>query len=131
LIHLRQLGFVADVCERWLPHVNRRRDLFGVGDVIAFHPRDRLFLLVQCTSLAHVGDRLKRINQRPELALLLKAGVAVECWGWEKRGDRWQVKRVAVRPEDLPGVVLAAPRQRRQRRGERQRELFAPEARPG
>ena len=123
LTHLRRLGFIADVCERWLPHVNRRRDLFGLGDVIAFPPRDKLVLIVQATSLAHVGDRLARITQRPELAPLLKAGVAVEVWGWEQRGERWQVKRVAVRPEDLAGVVLESPRQRRQRRGERQGKL--------
>jgi hypothetical protein len=124
LTHLRRLGFIADVCERWLPHVNRRRDLFGVGDVIAFHPRDKFVLIVQATSLPHVGDRLARISRRPELALLLRAGVAVEVWGWEQRGERWEVKRVAVRPDDLAGVVLESPRHRRHRRGERQGELF-------
>src|SRR5437660_1406196 len=60
LTHLRRLGFIADVCERWLPHVNRRRDLFGLGDVIAFPPRDKLVLIVQATSLAPVGDRKRR-----------------------------------------------------------------------
>jgi hypothetical protein len=123
LIHLRRLGFIADVCERWLPHVNRRRDLFGIGDVFAFHPRDKMVLKVQATSLAHAGDRLVRITQRPELALLLRAGVGVEIWGWEQRSNGWQVKRIAVRPDDLTKVVLESPRHRRQRRGERQREL--------
>jgi hypothetical protein len=124
LIHLRRLGFIADVCERWLPHVNRRRDLFGVGDVIAFHPRDKIVLIVQATSLAHVGDRIARISRRPELALLLRAGVTVEVWGWELRGGDGQLKRAVVRPDDLAGVIIAAPRSRRQRKGERQRELF-------
>ena len=32
LSHLRRLGFLAAVVERWLPKVNRRSDLFGVGD---------------------------------------------------------------------------------------------------
>jgi hypothetical protein len=67
------------VSKRLLPST-RERDLFGIGDVIAFHPRDRLALLVQCTSLSHVGYRLRRIRTRPELPSLLRAGVAAEVW---------------------------------------------------
>ena len=124
LFYLRRLGFVAAPCELFIPAVQRKRDLFGIADVIGFHVRDRQPLLVQCTSLAHVRDRLARIKARPELPLLLRAGVAVECWGWTKRGEHWHVERVAVRPDDLPGVVVESPRHRRRRRGERQRNLF-------
>ncbi len=134
LAHLRRLGFLADVVERWLPHVRRKRDLFGIGDVLAVHPRDRLVLLVQATTGAHVADRLARIQRRAELPLLLRAGVSVEVWGWFLRGERWHVRRAALRAEDLGPVELQpAPRPRRERRGERQRGLFdttPPEPRP-
>ena len=85
LAHLRRLGFLADVCQRWLPRVNRHRDLFGIGDVLGIHSRGRAVLLVQCTRDGHVSDRLKRIRARPELSLLLAAGLAVEVWGWSLR----------------------------------------------
>lgn len=91
LRELRQLGYLAAVVERWLPRIERKADLFGIGDVLAIHPRDKAFLLVQCTSGAHVPDRLRRIQARPELARLLASGVGVEVWGWAKRGERWQV----------------------------------------
>src|SRR5438046_3151706 len=46
---LRKLGFVADVVERTVTTPDRtfKRDLFGIGDVLGVHPRDRLVLLVQ------------------------------------------------------------------------------------
>jgi hypothetical protein len=37
----------------------------------------------------------------PELAEWLKAGGAFEVHGWAKRKNRWTVRRVPVRPEDL------------------------------
>jgi hypothetical protein len=55
---LRRRGFLADVVERWLLRVNRRRDLFGFADIIAVHLREPGVLPVQCTTAAHVPDRL-------------------------------------------------------------------------
>lgn len=121
---LRKLGYLAESVERFIPAVRRKRDLFGVGDVLAFHVRDRHALIVQCTSLAHVGDRLARIKARAELPLLLRAGVRVQCWGWFKRNGRWDAKKVEVNGEGLAVSVLAAPRHRRRRKGARQRELW-------
>jgi hypothetical protein len=122
LARLRQLGFLADVCERFIAAVQRKRDLFGVADVIAVHPRDRLMLLVQATSRPHVGDRLKRLQARPETRLLLKTGIAVEVWGWYRSpAGRWDVVRVGVEADTLAPVPLTP---RRRRRASRQRELF-------
>lgn len=116
---LRQLGYLADVCERWLPEPGLKRDLFGVADIAACHPRDRLWLLVQATSYAHVADRLRRVQARPELPLLLKAGLAVEVWGWRRTAlGRWVVRRVPAQP------AATLPHQPRSRRPQ-QREMFA------
>jgi hypothetical protein len=121
LDHLRKLGFVADVCERWLAHINRKRDLFGVADLVAIHPRDKLVMLIQATTAAHVPDRLRRIQARPELPALLRAGLGIEVWGWHQVGDRWRVRRVQVQAEDLQGVPLTPPRRTRQ---PKQKNLF-------
>jgi hypothetical protein len=123
LVHLRRLGFLAATVEIWIPRVNRKRDLFGIGDVLAVHPRDKAVLLVQATTADHVADRLKRVRRRPELPALLRAGVAVEVWGWCQRGSRWYVRREALRPEDLTITVQALPRHRRGKRAS-ERGLF-------
>jgi hypothetical protein len=121
---LRRQGFqLAAAVERWIPGANVRKDLFGVADVLAVHPRDRLFLLVQATSADHVAHRLRKVRARPDLALWLKAGGRFEVWGWFKRAGRWKAKRVEVRAQDLADVVLSTPGPR-PRKGERQRELF-------
>jgi hypothetical protein len=121
---LRRCRYVADVVERYLHHARRKRDFLGIADVLAVRRGEPGTLAVQATSLAHVRDRLERVRHRHELAAWLAAGNRLEIWGWYRHGRAWQVKRVAVRGEDLADVVLSAPRRRRPRKGERQRELF-------
>jgi len=119
---LRKAGFLAEVVERWLPIPGKsvRRDLFGFADVLAVHPRRRTFLLVQCTSLGHVADRLAKAKGRPELATWLAAGGQFEVWGVSKRG----VKRVAVTGADLAEETVVAPPRRSGGKGRRQGLLF-------
>jgi hypothetical protein len=120
---LRRSGFLADVVERWLPHVNRRRDLFGCIDIVAIDWREPGILAVQTTSIGHVADRLAKARRRPELTAWLRAGGRFEVHGWAKRGERWRVKIVAVHPENLePMVVQSIPRRQR---GVVQSEMFA------
>ena len=132
LDYLRKCGFLAAVVEVWLPmhrpgrqHEDGppgiRRDLFGFADVIGIHPIHREVLLVQCTTEAHLGDRLTKAKRLQELAVCLRAGVKVEFWGWRKRGGHWEPRRVAVTGKDLV-TVLTTPRKRAKR--ERQRGLF-------
>jgi hypothetical protein len=119
---LRREGYLAETVEKWIPRIERRRDLFGFSDVLAVHPAARLFLLVQVTSLGHVADRLKKVQGRSETALWLRAGGRVEIHGWAQRGDRWTCKRVAVQAADLSAVVVAV--RPRRCKSPRQRELF-------
>jgi hypothetical protein len=105
---LRRCGYVAAVVERWLPLVNLRRDLFGCADVLAV--------------AAHVAHRLAKAKGRPALRTWLSAGGAFEVWGWARRGQRWAVRRVAVRGDELRCVTLDTPPRRR--RSARQPELF-------
>jgi hypothetical protein len=122
LAHLRAGGLLAGVVERHIHQARKTVDLFGAADVLAVHPRDRVILLVQAATAGHVADRLARLRCRPELPLLLRAGVLVEVWGWAKRSNRWEVRRVAIRAEDLEPAELTPKR----RPGKRpvQREMF-------
>ena len=121
---LRRLGFIAAVVESWVLHANLRRDLWGFGDLLAVHPRDGLFLLVQVTTAGHVAQWLAKAKGCPELAVWLRAGGRFEVHGWRQRAGRWVLRRVEVRGKDLADVVLSARRLRRARKGERQPELF-------
>jgi hypothetical protein len=116
LAHLRKLGFTAAVVERRLPNCFTTLDLFGIGDILAVHPEERVILLVQTTSASNFATRLRRVRDQPALPVLLTAGVQVEIWGWGKRNGRWHVRRVAIRPGDLEAVTIAdLPRSRRPR----------------
>jgi hypothetical protein len=129
LARLRKLGYHADIVERRLPGCFLTRDLFGIADLFAVHPGERTVLLIQVTTAAHVADRLRRVRGQPDLPALLAAGVGVEVWGWAKRGGRWHVRRVAVRPGDLAAVIVAELPRRRPRKGGRQRGPCDGEAR--
>lgn len=105
---LRQSGFTADVVERWLPKIDRRRDLFGIGDLIGVHPIRREILLVQTTTRSNLSARITKAKALLTLGIWLRAGGLVEFHGWEQRGQRWTVKRVSIRAQDLQAVVVSA-----------------------
>ena len=121
LVYLRRQGYLTAVVESWIPHANLRRDLWHFADVLAVHPRDKVFLLVQVTTTAHVAHRLAKAKSRPELAAWLRAGGRFIVHGWRSCDGKWLLRQVEVQGQDLHDVVLASPRLRR---GERQRGLF-------
>lgn len=112
---LRREGYLPAVVERWLPGANVRQDLWGFGDVLAVHPVARAFLIVQATTLPNIASRLNKARALPALAAWLQAGGAFEVHGWVKCNGRWTAKRVAVRAEDLAGVIIARPPRRRRK----------------
>jgi hypothetical protein len=120
LAYLRDRGFLAAVVESWVPRVQIRKDLFGFADVLAFHQRDKAFLLVQTTRVAHLAHRMAKARSRPELRAWIRAGGRFEVHGWARRGDRWECRVVTVAGEDLRTDLTARPRRGRSR----QRGLF-------
>ena len=111
---LRSWGYVADICERWVPHVNIRRDLFGGFDLIGVNVAERQTWLVQCTSLGNLSSRVKKIRSLPVTGDLLRGGLILECWGWSQRenGGKWQVKRVRLEGDAFDPVEQANKRRR-------------------
>jgi hypothetical protein len=119
---MRRSGYLAAVVERWIPRINRRRDLFGCFDVLAVHPVRQEIALIQTTTADHLAHRLAKVKAIPELPGLLAAGCHVQVHGWQRQGTGWRVKIVAVQAEDLAAVVVNAPARRRKR--PQQPELF-------
>lgn len=121
---LRRSGYVAEVVERWLPIPGKsvRRDLFGVGDILAVGTRERRLLLVQVTTRAHLAHRQAKARHSPGLKAWLAAGGRFQLHGWYRLGGGWQVKVVELRGEDLQAMPVG-PARRRVRRP-RQATLF-------
>jgi hypothetical protein len=75
LKHLRDLGYTAEVTERWNPHARIRQDLFGIIDVIALRGAETL--AVQTTSASNVPARIRKIADSEHIAAIREAGWTV------------------------------------------------------
>lgn len=98
---LRADGFLAAVVERWIPRANVRKDLFGFGDILAFHPARQEIVIVQSCTATNRAARLAKAKARPELVQWLKAGGLFEVYSWKLHKPGWTCKRIAVRGEGL------------------------------
>lgn len=104
LAHLRKLGYLAAVVERWNPHARVRHDLFGFVDVLAIGGEGEQptgTLAIQATSGDHVAERLDKLRSEavaPAVAAAQAAGWRVEVWGWRKsaKSRRWELRREAL-----------------------------------
>lgn len=124
---LRTEGYSAAVAETWIPNPGIKRDLFGMFDVVAVHPAIQGVLGVQTTSGAHHANRRAKLLGNPTLAIWLKAGNPAQVWSWAQFRGRWECRKEALtlETEGLAAMPLTLKRQpKRQRRGERQGELF-------
>lgn len=92
LKHLRQLGYVAAVVEKWNAHARIRQDAFGILDIIALTP-DGETIGVQTTSGSNVSARVKKITEHPSLVALRKCGWRVIVQGWRKGANGRYVLR--------------------------------------
>lgn len=93
---LRREGWRAAVVERWNPHARVRQDLWGVIDVIAVRKGETLG--VQCTTAAHVQDRVAKLRASDAVIDLIRAGWLVQVWGWRKdRRGRLRCRKVELR----------------------------------
>lgn len=93
----RELGWEAEVVERWLPFSKVRKDLFGFIDIVAITPHG--ILGIQTTSRSNVSARMRKITEQHAATLRdwKAAGGHIEVWGWgkmarrDKLGRFWQV----------------------------------------
>lgn len=80
---LREMGYHADVVERWVKPV--RKDLFGFGDLFAFSPDDPDVYIIQVTSTGNMKARLRKIQQSEiAQAWVKKEHCTLLIIGWRK-----------------------------------------------
>lgn len=110
---LRSEGFAVDLVERWLAVIQRRRDLFGIIDLIAVRGDLRGATFVQVTSRSGMSSRLKKIQRSPFAPVILAAGNAIHLHGWDRRDGRWRLKVIEVKPEGMQPVEITPKAKRR------------------
>ena len=112
LNQLRDQGYHADVCERWMPFRGGleggvRKDLFGFIDILAFTCTGAT-VAVQCTSkkqmTKHLRDYRRHGPTRHAIVDWLHGGRAFALHGWHQpngKGTRWQLKQRIITAIDL------------------------------
>lgn len=82
LEHLRKQGYLAEVVEKWIPAVKRRKDLYGFIDILAIAPGR--IVGVQATSGDNVAARVAKIADHPNVDAVRRAGIEIHVHGWRK-----------------------------------------------
>lgn len=101
LAYLRELGWTAEIVERWNPHAKVRHDLFGFGDILAIQP-GKAPLIVQTTTCAHMAERIAKIQAEPRCLTWRAAGGDIVVHGWGLKGPSgarkvWTLSQVHIR----------------------------------
>ena len=101
LRHLRELGYICEVVEKWVPSPHHGRnvktDLFGFIDILAVGHGHTLG--VQTTTKGEVAKRIRKIQDSEHLSTLAAAGwlVTVHGW-WQPNGPRtrWELVEASL-----------------------------------
>lgn len=96
LKHMRSLGYVCAIVEKWNPHARIRQDMFGFIDIVCVKDED--IVGVQACSGAG-GDsaaRVRKIAEHENWPLICKAfRVVVQSWRKNTAG-RWVLREVEL-----------------------------------
>lgn len=92
---MRSQGYAVDISEHWMAFARKRKDLFGVVDIVCLG--DGVTVGVQATSLTNVSARVRKIAECEHLGALRKAGwrLVVQGWGRGKDG-KYRLREVDV-----------------------------------
>ena len=109
---LREMGYRAQVVERWNHFAHVRQDLFGVIDIVAIGYQR--IVGIQATTMDNMSKRLEKARASGELKDWIEAGAAFEVWGWGLQGPRgkrklWTCRMVRVHAD---GTHHELPRKR-------------------
>jgi len=88
---LKDRGYQCDVVESYNAFTKRKKDLFGIFDILAIGSGETIG--VQITSKSNISARIKKIEESEYLPLLLQAGWRIIVFGWFKKDNgRYDVK---------------------------------------
>jgi len=104
---LRDYGLRADVCEKWVPQARKRKDLFGILDLVAIGVLDRqpVTIGVQATSGSNHSARINKLIEAEASAEWIAAGNRLQVISWTKKKNRWH-PRISELVLDGDGKVV-------------------------
>jgi hypothetical protein len=82
---LKDRGYQCDIVESYNAFTKRKKDLFGVFDILAIGKGETIG--VQITSKSNISSRIKKIEESEYLPLLLEAGWRIIVFGWFKKDN--------------------------------------------
>lgn len=86
LAHMRKLGYLCEVTERWNNFAKIRQDLYGFIDVLCVGED---IVGVQTTTKGNMKARIDKISNHDNFAAVLGSGIRIVVHGWEKKDNRW------------------------------------------
>jgi hypothetical protein len=94
LEHMRKLGYLCAIVEKWNMHTKIRQDLYGFIDVLCVKGED--IIGVQATSGDHVAHRVTKITEHENYPLVI-AAIRIAVHGWRKNAaGRWTLREVEL-----------------------------------
>lgn len=76
-------GYKCEVCESYNAFTKRKKDLFGIFDVVAVGNEETVG--IQITSKSNMSARMRKIQESEYLPEILRSGWRVVVIGWFKK----------------------------------------------
>ena len=103
LRHLRDLGYRAESVERWIERTGRRKDLFGIIDILGIGRPGMIG--VQVGSISNRSQHWSKIVTEGQAAATdwIIGGARLVIHSWEKPGggQRWKLHQDEILPVHL------------------------------
>jgi hypothetical protein len=96
LEHMRELGYVCAIVEKWNPHARIRQDMFGFIDVLCVKGEDIVGVQACSGAGGDSAERVRKITEHANWPLICEAiRVVVQSWRKNAAG-RWVLREVEL-----------------------------------
>lgn len=95
LAEMRKRGYCAEVTERYLHVIKRRKDLYGFIDILAVKKGE--IVGIQACSATDISKRVDKIANHENVGIVRSSGMKLLVHGWRKNSKgRWVLREVDV-----------------------------------
>lgn len=103
LKHFRASGWQCAVVEKFIPHINIRKDVWNFGDLLVCNPEKKLIGLVQVTTEkgGQMSKHKKKILSIKERRIWKQSGGLIFLHAWGLKGKRGEPKTYQLREKKL------------------------------
>lgn len=96
LKHMRGLGYVCAIVEKWNPHARIRQDMFGFIDIVCIRGEDIVGVQACSGGGGDSAERVRKIAEHVNWPLICKAiRVVVQSWRKNAAG-KWTLREVEM-----------------------------------